>query len=100
MSLFRNFSPASKEAPAVNLPDPSSPLSKVVPSSSIEAANSTVSVLLTEDKKKTRGPYGKVSAERKAEIGRRAAEHGIASTVYFYAGKLPETLFCLRVFEL
>ncbi len=33
-----------------------------------------------------------MSAEKKAEIGQRAAEHGIASTVRFYAGKLPETL--------
>ncbi len=73
MSLFRYFSPASKEAPAVNLPDPSGPLSKGVTSSSIEAATSKVSVLLTkersEEDKKTRGPYGKVSAEKKAEIG-------------------------------
>ena len=65
-----------------NLPDPSGPLSKVVWSSSIEAANTKVSALLShqELKKKTsRGPYARFSAEKKAEVGRRAAEHGVAS---------------------
>ena len=42
MSLYRYFK-VNK-----NLPDPSGPLSKTVPSSSIEAANAKVSVPLTE----------------------------------------------------
>ena len=75
------------------LPDPSGPLSKVVPSSSVEAANSKVSAALKLDQeKKTRGPYGRVSAEKKAEIGRRGAEHSVASTVHYYAGKFPDPL--------
>ena len=45
-----------------NLPDPSDHLSKIVPSSSIEAANARVSVLLSEpqnpeEKVVGRGPY-------------------------------------------
>ena len=45
-----------------NLPDPSGPLSKILPSSSIEAANAKVSVLLIEpqnpeEKVVGRGPY-------------------------------------------
>ena len=68
------------------LPDPSGPLSKVVPSPSIEAANSKVSAALKLDQeKKTRGPYGRVFAEKKAKIGGRVAEHGVASTVHYYA---------------
>ena len=46
MSLYRYFS-AEREA-TVNLPDPSGLLSKIMPSSSIEAANSKVSLLLNE----------------------------------------------------
>ena len=34
-----------------------------------------------------RGSYEKFTAEIKAQIGRRAAEHGVASTVRFYANK-------------
>ena len=71
-----------------NLPDPSGPLSKVVWSSSIEAANTKVSALLSHqelEKKTSKGPYARFSAEKKAEVGRRAAEHGVASTVRFYA---------------
>ena len=80
-----------------NLPDPSGPLSRIVPSSSIEAANAKVSPLLTEpqnpeEKVVGRGPYQKLSGPKRAEIGRRAAEHGVASTVRYYAGKLPEEL--------
>ena len=79
MSLYRYFSAVDKTS---KLPDPSGPLSKVVPSSSIEAANSKVfAVLKLDQEKKTRGPYGRVSVEKKAEIGRKVAEHGVPSTV-------------------
>ena len=33
-----------------------------------------------------------VTAEKRAEIGRRAAEHGVVSTVRYYTSKLPEEL--------
>ena len=90
MSLYRYFSAVDKTS---ELPDPSGPLSKVVPSSSIEAANSKVSAALKLDQeKKTRGPCGRVSVEKKAKIGRRAAEHGVASTVCYYARKFPDPL--------
>ena len=90
MSLYCYFSAVDKTS---ELPDPSGPLSKVVPSSSIKAANSKVSAALKLDQeKKTRGPYGRVSAEKKAEIGRRTAEHGVAFTVRYYAVKFPDPL--------
>ena len=98
MSLYRYFSAVS-EVPA-SLPDPSGPLSKIMPSSSIEAANSKVSPLLINTKEndtcsgnlKKRGSYQKLTAEKRAEIGRRAAEHGVVSTVRYYTSKLPEEL--------
>ena len=67
--------------------------SKSVPSSSIEAANSKVSTALKQGSTTgTRGPYSRYSAEKRAEIARRAAEHGVASTVHYYAGKLSDPL--------
>ena len=90
MSLYRYFSAVDKTS---ELPVPTGPLSKVVPSSSIEATNSKVfAALKLDQEKKTRGPYGRVSAEKKAEIGRRAAEHSVASTVHYYARKFPDPL--------
>ena len=41
--------------------------------------------------KTVRGTYLKISAEKKAEIGQRAAEHGVLATVRYYAAKLPVT---------
>ena len=34
----------------------------------------------------------KMSSEKKAEIGKRAAEHGVLATVRYYASRLPEPL--------
>ena len=42
--------------------------------------------------KAVRGTYLKISAEKKAEIGQRAAEHGVLATVRYYATKLPVPL--------
>jgi len=33
-----------------------------------------------------------MSSEKKAEIGKRAAEHGVLATVRYYASRLPEPL--------
>ena len=40
------------------------------------------------DAKAVRGTYLKISAEKKAEIGQRAAEHGVSDRVRYYATKL------------
>ena len=67
MSLYNYFSSKPKQ-PTNTLPDPCGTLSQ----------GSTTG---------TRGPYSRFSSEKKAEITRRAAEHGVASTVQYYAGK-------------
>ena len=36
----------------------------------------------------TRGTYLKMSSEKKVEIGKRAAEHGVLATVRYYAHRL------------
>ena len=45
-------------------------------------ANESVNACLESNKKAaTKGVYQKLSAEKKAEIGKRAAEHGVLVTV-------------------
>ena len=39
-----------------------------------------------------RGQYAKFTPQQKAEIGRRAAEHGVAATVRYYEGKFPQAV--------
>ena len=66
-------------------------MSEKVPSSSIAAANAEVTEDINQDRASTskRGQYTKLSAEARAEIGKRASECGIASTIRHYAGKYP-----------
>ena len=90
MSLLKYFKRESI------LPHPNGPLSQSVPSSSIAAANKAVESILSpgsviEDTKpgtqhpdRTRGSYEQFTAEEKARIGKRAAEHGVASTVRYF----------------
>ena len=78
------------------LPDPLGPLSlsMAVPSSSIASANAEVRGVLEIEERTTifagKEAYTKVSAEIKAQIGKRAAEHGVAATVRHYTKKFPE----------
>ena len=74
MALHRYFK--------TKLPDPRGPLSKVVPSTSIASANGEVRRVLQQTQK--RGTYAKLTADKKAEIGKRAAEHGVAATIRYY----------------
>ena len=93
MSLLKYFSRVDPRYRDSQLPDPNGPLARVVPSSAISVANESVNVSLESNKKSaTRGVYQKLSAEKKAEIGKRAAEHGVITTVRYYASKLPEPL--------
>ena len=62
------------------LPDPQGPLSSVIPSSSIAAANENVVELLKYRKPK-RGSYDLFTEEEKAKIARSASEIGVTSTI-------------------
>ena len=92
MSLLKYFQMANP-----TLPKPDGPLSTAVPSSSIAAANREVKQLLDKANKhgrtdylrttltSKRGTYERFTAEEKAKIGRRAAEHSVMALVcYFY----------------
>ena len=83
------------------LPDPHGPLSRKMPCSSIAAANCKVKAVMEEMKSsvtqpsdqsgnpRARGPYKKYTAEQKAQIGKRAAEMGIVSTIYHFSRSYP-----------
>ena len=76
------------------MPNPTGPLSKVVPSEGIKAANEEVSKVMNSVKlsveecdiptvSRSRGPYERFTPEEKARIGKRAAEHGVAFTARY-----------------
>ena len=104
MLIVKYFKPVCKKEKDFALPDPSGPLSKRVPSSSIEAANKKVSELLANplqssseqeqvhpSKSKTkRKPYLILDPAQRYEFGKRAAENGIAASLRYYARKYPE----------
>ena len=95
MPLFQYFKKVDGNYPGTELPDPQQALSKEVPSSSISAANTEIAAVLQPSAagtKAVRGTYLKISAEKKAEIGQHAAEHGVLATVRYYATKLPVPL--------
>ena len=79
MALLRYIQVTPHRGPASrgNLPDPSGPLSSLLPSSAIEEANAAVaSVRQKESAKSKRGPYLKLSDEIRAKIGKYSCENG------------------------
>ena len=76
------------------LPNPNGSLSKVMPCSSIIAANEAVKNAITfncgdtlKRSLKGRGQYVQFTPEEKARIGKRGAECGIALTVRHFSNK-------------
>ena len=86
MALYRYFKVHSADS---ILPDPRGPLSKKVPSTAIASANEEVKSVVQQPAKRARGPYTKFTAEQRATIGKRAAEHGVAATVRYYEKQYP-----------
>ena len=78
---FLKLDPAKKR-----FPHSSGPLSTIIPSSSIAAANEEVKT--GEDKKS--GPYVKFSSKVKLVIARHAAENGIAASLRHFATHFPD----------
>ena len=84
MALCRYFKRHSDD----KLPDPRGLLSIKIPSTSIASANVEVKRVVSQEPV-SRGPYTKFTAEQRAVIGKRAAEHGVAATIRFYAKEFP-----------
>ena len=86
-NLFKYF---KREA---SLPSPSGPLSQKMPSSMIQAANDSVSSVVStagdgSDGKK-RGPYVKLSSEDKARIANYAVTHGTSAAIRHFQTEFP-----------
>ena len=97
MALYCYFKRHSDD----KLPDPRGLLSIKIPSTSITSANVEVRHVVNQEPA-SRGPYAKFTAEpqivsftilslaeQRAVIGKRAAEHGVAATIHFYAKEFP-----------
>jgi len=78
MAMFQCFKRVDGQYPGSKLPDPQGALAQEVPSRAISAANTEVALLQQAGgaRVSTRGTYLKMSSEKKAEIGKRAAEPG------------------------
>ena len=74
----KNDPPEDKE-----LRDPSGPLSKVIPSSSIARCNAEVSKVMKEVKRSavTRSSYMKLTPAQRYEIGKKGAEMGVTAAI-------------------
>ena len=86
MSILKYFKRESK------LPNPAGPLSKVVPSEGIKAANKEVASCMNLTPEEvpsasvsatSRGTYERFTADEKAQIAKRASEHGVAATARY-----------------
>ena len=99
-SLLKYFK-LTKAPVESTLPLPSGPLSEVIPSSSIEAANKEVKSIVSQSEEndaernagsKTamkRGPYVKFSQQAKVSVAKYASEHGVAAALRHYIKKFP-----------
>ena len=66
------------------LPDPHGELSKVLSTSATEEANKEVKDVLVREKGSRRLPYLKATPEKKAIIGKYAAEHRVGNAIRRY----------------
>ena len=86
MSIYKYF----KKDTA--LPSPKGPLSAVVPPDAIRSMNREVEKVIEQSstEKRERGPYIKFTSSQRALIGKRAAEHGVTSSIRHFCKKYPE----------
>ena len=73
-----------------NLPEPNRPLSKVISSPAIAAANKKVSATNNAKASATRGAYLHLTGAQKYQVGKRAAEFGLTSALRYYARHYPD----------
>jgi len=74
------------------LPDPSGPLSKVIPSSSIASCNAEVAKVLKQAKPASvaKKCYTKLTPVQRYEIGKKGAEMGVTAAIRYYKKKFPD----------
>ena len=76
------------EFPADKLPDPDFSPNKKLPSAAIVKANEAF-IATIKDSAKPRGSYAHFTPAQRFEIGKRAAEHGVAATIRYYKKRFP-----------
>ena len=73
------------------LPNPSGPLSKVIPSSSIGSCNAEVTKVLKQAKRFViKKCYTKLIPAQRYEIGKKGAEMGVTAAIRYYKKKFPD----------
>lgn len=95
--ILKYFRPVEKP-PREQLPDPHGPLNTdgKVPSSAIASANIAVRAVQAEASDKSsagtnsRGHYLYLTPVQKFNIGKRASEHGVTSTLCYYKKTFPD----------
>ena len=89
MSLLKYFNRVKTKDSS--LPDPSGPLSKKMPATSIEEANKEVNAHLSQQSNggKCRVPYVIVTPEQKARVAKYAAENGTTNAIRHFSKQLP-----------
>ena len=87
MSLFKYF--ICLKSKDNDLPNPSGPLSEVVPSTSIEEANKEVDAQLSKSSAKRHEGYMILTPEQKARVGKYAAENGTTKAICHFAKDIP-----------
>ena len=90
MSILKYFRRDVDGSATNKLPDPHGSLSKEVPSSAIERANTSVMPIIEHLESGKRGKYLILTPAQRYEIGRRAAEHGVTATLRYYLRRFAE----------
>ena len=80
---------SSSDETQANLPDPSGPLSKAIPSSTFAMANEKVSAIEGMPGAVSRKPYLHLTGAQKFKVGKRAAAFGTTNTLCYYAMHFP-----------
>ena len=90
MSILKYFRQDVDGSATNKLPDPHGSLSKEVPSSAIERANTSVMPIIEHLESGKRGKYLILTPAQRYKIGRRAAEHGVTATLCYYSRRFAE----------
>ena len=79
MSILKYFQHVPK--PSDGLPDPNNSLSSKLPPPAMQQVNNHVSPVIEREASGGRGPYLVLTPLRRFQVGKRALDHGVTSTL-------------------
>ena len=88
MSILNYFQRVPK--PSDSLPDPNGSLSSKLPPSAIQQTNNYVSPVIEKQATGRRGSYLVFTPSQRFQVGKRASEHGVTSTLRYYSKHFPD----------